>query len=520
MHPHSIRLVIWGLASLVISFAASLAVMNWLWPAADPTKPAFAAPPPLAPVTRSSTVVVPVRIALSAIRDTIERAAPRNFAGKADNPVPQLIQNADFGWTVTRGVLAANGGQNALTVSTPLNGTVKLTGSLSQSASGAVGGLVNNLLGNNAAKQLSNLNIKSLDANAELHGTAAITARPQLTPNWRVAPNLAAQVNLADTNLSTAGLKLNVASQIKPLIDKMVNEQVASMQQRVQANPIIEQTARREWAKICRSIPLQTGITGSSTLWVELRPVKLSAMQPQIDGNNLLLTLAMEAETRITATESRPDCPFPARLDIVPALDAGRVNIGVPIELPFGEVNRLIDAQLKGRTFPDDGKSAVAITVKSARVEPAADRLLISLLVNAQEQKSWFGFGGDATVHVYGRPVLDQQQQVLRLTDIQLAVDSQAAFGLLGTAAQAALPYMQRALAEQAKIDLKPFAANAREKIAAAIAPFRKAEDGVTIDATITGLRLAGIAFDANRLRVIGEADGRTSVMITQLPPL
>jgi len=64
-------------------------------------------------------------------------------------------------------------------------------------------------------------------------------------------------------------------------------------------------------------------------------------------------------------------------------------------------------------------------------VAASGDRLLISLLVKAKEKQSFFGFGGEATVHVWGRPVLDQAQQTLRLTDVELAVESEAAFGLL-----------------------------------------------------------------------------------------
>ena len=47
--------------------------------------------------------MAPVAVALSAIRDVADRAAPRNFAGKADNPVSQVLQNADIGWTASRG---------------------------------------------------------------------------------------------------------------------------------------------------------------------------------------------------------------------------------------------------------------------------------------------------------------------------------------------------------------------------------------------------------------------------------
>ena len=153
----------------------------------------------------------------------------------------------------------------------------------------------------------------------------------------------------------------------------------------------------------------------------------------------------------------------------MPPIDKGKISVGVPIDMPFTEVNKIITAQLKGRTFPEDDNGPVAVTVKSAKVEPSGERLLISLLVNAKEKKSWLGLGAEATVHVWGRPVLDPAQQTLKLADIELAVESEAAFGLLGAAARQAMPFMQKALAERATIDLKPFATEAREKIAAAM---------------------------------------------------
>ena len=128
-----------------------------------------------------------------------------------------------------------------------------------------------------------------------------------------------------------------------------------------------------------------------------------------------------------------------------------------------------------------------------------------------------FGFGGEATVHIWGKPVLDPAQQTLRLSDIQLAVESEAAFGVLGAAARAVVPHLQRALMEKATIDLKPFATNAQKKIAAAIAEFQKNEDGVRVTTDITSLRLAGITFDSKTLRVIAEAEGSANVSITTL---
>jgi hypothetical protein len=179
-----------------------------------------------------------------------------------------------------------------------------------------------------------------------------------------------------------------------------------------------------------------------------------------------------------------------------------------------------VEAQFAGKTFPDDGSGSLGVTVKHANVAASGDRLLISLLVNAKEKKSVFGFGGDATVHIWGRPTLDQAQQTLRLTDIQLAVESEAAFGLLGTAARAAMPFLQKALADKAAIDLKPFASNAQKRIGAVISDYQKNEEGIRVDAEVTSLRLTGIAFDSKTLRVIAEAEGSITVAVTALPGL
>jgi hypothetical protein len=82
------------------------------------------------------------------------------------------------------------------------------------------------------------------------------------------------------------------------------------------------------------------------------------------------------------------------------------------------------------------------------------------------------------------------------------------------------VPYLEQALADKAVIDLKPFAADAKKKIAAALAEFQKNDDGVRIDAGVNELRLTGIAFDQTTLRVIAEADGTAKVSVTRLPAM
>jgi hypothetical protein len=507
-----------GVVVVAAFFGGTLTVMNFMSPdSADGKQPALVEVPPLPPLTRTSVVIAPAAIALTAIRDAIDAAAPRNLAGKKDNNLfKELLSNADIGWTIARGPLSLAGRPETLTVTTPLNGSFRATGQIATQA-GNLGGTLGGLVSQDIGRGLQNVTGKALDQRADVRGNVIVTSRPAIIPNWRLEPNLTGQAALNDVSLSILGVKLNVGKELKPLIDKSVAEQMASLQLRLRNDPFIEQAARREWAKMCRSVSLGAGGAGLPNLWLEIRPTRAFAAQPRIDANAVTLTMGAQMETRVVPAETKPNCPFPPNVELVAPMDQGRVNIATPIDVPFTEINKLLDAQLTGKKFPEDGSGSVEVLVRRATVAASGDRLLISLQVKASEKK-FFTLGAEGVVHIWGKPLLDREQQILRLTDIVLAVESETAFGLVGAAARAAAPKLQAALAQRAVIDLKPFAANARKSIDAAVAEFRKQEEGVRIDASITDLRLVGIAFDATTLRVITEADGVAKVTVSSLP--
>ena len=512
-----LRTILIASAIVVASFLGATVAMQVLstGPGSAP-KPALVEIPPLREVTRTSMIVTPTAIALTAIRDAMDASAPRNMAGKRENPISQLLSNADIGWTVARGPLAVTGRPEGLAVSSILTGTLHVTGQIAAQV-GNLGGVLGGILNQKLGQGLQDLTGKTLDQHADFKGNVTILSRPALAANWRIEPNLTAQVAVGDSALSIAGIKIGVSNEVKPYLERQVNEQLAALQARLRTDPILEHAARREWAKMCRSVPLGAAGAGLPNLWLEFRPTRAFAGQPRIDAASLTLAIGVQAETRVVPAETKPDCPFPANLELVPQNDQARVNILVPIDVPFTEVNRLVAAQLTGKTFPQDGNSVYEATIRSASVAASGDRLLISLGVKAREKTSWFGLGANATVNVWGRPVLDREQQILHLTDIALDVDSEDAFGLLGAAARAAIPYLKDALAENAVIDLKPFTASARSSIGAAMADFRTIAPGVRAEVNISDLRLLDIEFDAKTLRVIAQANGTANVAVSSL---
>src|SRR5690606_30302589 len=194
------------------------------------------------------------------------------------------LSKAEIGWTVARSPLAMSGRSDGVTIATTLNGSLRVTGQIADQAgniTGALAGLVNNNLGSGIQKFTG----KTLDQRADIRGNVAVLSRPAITTDWRLEPNLSAQVSIAEANLSVAGLKLSASNEVRPLLDKAVAEQMSALQARLRNDPFLEQAARREWAKMCRSISLGAAGAGLPNLWLELRPTRAFAAQPRTDAN-------------------------------------------------------------------------------------------------------------------------------------------------------------------------------------------------------------------------------------------
>ena len=527
----------------VIVLGGSFAAANWALERFLPSDNGAAQllakappPPPLKSVSSASVVIAPVAIKLTAVRDALDATAPRNFSGNGNQtPLSGLLSKADVGIVVTRGAISLSGRPNVLTASVPLTSEVHITGEfvgrtadqaanavgqLGGKLGGQLGGLFKGSLGKDIGRAVGQVTKKALNQTSTLHSRVTLHARPKLERNWRLDPNLSADLAMGRGSMRVAGVPIDLASQARPLISQGVNEGVQRLQARISNDPFIENAARAQWTKMCRSIPLGGGKTGLPRLWLEMRPVRAAAAQPQIDARDMTLTVGVQADTRVTATETKPKCPFPKTIELVPPMQNGKLTVGLPIDIPFTMLNALLEAQLKGHHYPEEKDAPVDVTVRAVHVAAAGDRLLISLKVHAVEKKSWFGFGANATVNVWGKPVLDTKNQILRFTDIVLAVQSKAAYGLLSAAARAATPYLTKAIADSAVVDLKPFAADARKKIASTLGEFRSAQPGVRVDAAVNDLRLTGINFDAKTLRVTAAAGGTVKVAVSKLPRL
>ena len=322
--------IVIGILIVVVLLAGAVGAMRWLSPSGVDRRPALVEMRPLAPVTRSSRIVMPVAITLTAIREAMEQS-PREGSGKLDlasfgggfGGPPGGGGRGPFGppgggppggggmpgmpeitWSLERGAFTLSGRTNELLLSTSLKGGLKSTGGGFGGPPGFGGGF--RPPGFGGGQQSDPRGGQSSEQRADVSGNVQLTARPSLLANWRIDPGLVAQVSITDASLQILGMRMNLSNDMKPTVERTINEQVTNLQTRIRDDDFIEKAAREEWAKTCRSISLGAAAPGAPNLWLEVRPTRAFAAQPQIDPAAVTLTFGIEAETRIVPTETNP----------------------------------------------------------------------------------------------------------------------------------------------------------------------------------------------------------------------
>ena len=266
-------------------------------------------------------------------------------------------------------------------------------------------------------------------------------------------------------------MKIDLVNEIKPLIDRTVDQQMERLQIAAAAG---HDAGTRGARRMGQDVPFDLARRGRPR---SPRPVARDAPCARLCGAAARHRGLGDPDSRHAGREphraerDRAHLPLPGQtLDIVPPMDQGRVSIALPIDIPFTELNRILAAQIKGMTFPDDPNAAIHVTVNEFERQrlgrPAADlaagaRRRTPKLVRPRRRRR---------VHVWGRPVLDQQDADAEPCRYR---DGGGIGGRLRAARRGgpggAARSLQPALAENAVVDLKPLAENARKSIQAAI---------------------------------------------------
>jgi Domain of unknown function (DUF4403) len=94
-------------------------------------------------------------------------------------------------------------------------------------------------------------------------------------------------------------------------------------------------------------------------------------------------------------------------LEIISQPEQGRINIAVPVDVSFTEINKLLEVQLAGKTFPEDGSGPADITVQHAEIAASSDRLLTFGYSIMGDFAAFFEIGS-APLAVHAQVALDE----------------------------------------------------------------------------------------------------------------
>src|SRR5262245_6463147 len=215
------KIAIGALIVVIVGLGAVWAV-KWFSPSATDARPKLVEVPPLPPISRSSRIVIPAVITLTALREAMEQA-PRDLSGKSE--IPLGPSSVEFAWSFARGGFGVEGGPNGLTLWTQLRGSLRASaqgiGLRPPDGFGPPGGLFNpprdipglppGLLrppGGQSQTQTQSQNERTTEQSAEISGNVVLTARPTLLPEWRVQPNIASQVPISEANANIVGMRV------------------------------------------------------------------------------------------------------------------------------------------------------------------------------------------------------------------------------------------------------------------------------------------------------------------------
>ena len=191
-------------------------------------------------------------------RERWKRSTAAKLAASATSRLGRFVSNGEIQWTVKRGSLVSRrAAARRSRSSTPLTGTVHATGQISGQAAGGLAGALGDILGQSGGRGGEKLGGRTLDQRADMRGNVAVTARPSLTPAWRIEPNLSAKVigHRCRAAICAACGSISPARCSRCSIARSMSAS-RSWRRGCATMPLLEQAVRREWTKLCRSQPV------------------------------------------------------------------------------------------------------------------------------------------------------------------------------------------------------------------------------------------------------------------------
>lgn len=425
--------------------------------------------------TTTSAITLPIHVPIENVREFLQSKIPQRFSGVKTKRVidtPILKVSARTSWAVSR---------SDFTVVS--NDRLKLT---------------SNITGD------GNVYVKNLGRvlRTNLNGPFSVVAKPIITTNWRLSvPHFQITARLHSAGVRIFGVWFSVKGIVQPKLNQFAAQQSRILRDKIAEADFLEVAAKKHWRELCQSFPL-----GSDTgLWLEVKPVSAHVAQPEITEKNIRLQLGLVAETRVVARQTVPICPFPQALIIEPPRE-GRIEIVVPAEIDYSVLQDIVSRQVVDKTIGKD----VSITIKNISLRPHGESLLLKTVLVIGTSK-WLGTRAEGTLYLSARPILDAEEQTVKLVDIELDTASRSV--LVAIAGEAVEPILLGAIKSRATLELQPLlGGELQDRADAAIGGLTS--PGFAVDGQVEDIRLIRLNVGPSHLQLIGSARAKVKAAV------
>lgn len=261
--------------------------------------------------------------------------------------------------------------------------------------------------------------------------TAHFEAKLRVTDDWRIQSDLklvklehgaAPSGDICkNVGVTVCMPKSSIAGEVREAIDAKLEPKLRSALEKVDAKIEGAFDLKKRAATIWKAMQVPHALPGTSDrAWLVLRPSAAAVSQPGKDGGDVRIDVALEGRLSVESGEKPKVAPAPLP-DVSKVDGAPGFHVIAPLELKTAVLGKTLERELKGLAFTGRAHPKLAIErvrLSAGRDPRAPERLSLSVV---------FGDGSGDEIELSGSLRYDAAKQRLSIVGLELTTASRSA---------------------------------------------------------------------------------------------
>lgn len=245
---------------------------------------------------------------------------------------------------------------------------------------------------------------------------------PELQSNWYLAIPEFELLDLGGKlGFSVLGIELDLSPIVRQEIRRFAKQELTSKPNLLPLKPLMESV----WNQVGK--PMVVDMEGKKT-GLSIRPDSVKIREYLQPNKGIHLDLGVKGQVQVHPSTALPSRAFPLP-KISPNADASnRIDLQLPLEFTYAELDALILKSFGGQSIPMN--KTYRFNATQFRTQAYGERLGITVAFTAVSTK---GSELKGELFLVGKPVYDPVSRVLQVADLEFVMKSGSAKAMLGT---------------------------------------------------------------------------------------